>query len=274
MGISDTQQTLILNGLRSRIRVQADGQMKTGRDVVVAALLGAEEYGFATAALVVLGCVMVRKCNNNRCPVGIATQDETLRKRFSGKPVHLQNFFTMLAEEVRGYMAQLGFRKMDEMIGRSDLLEMSRAVGFWKAKGLDFSKIFYFPEANNDSPRRCTESQDHPISQVLDRDLIAQARKALDHGEKVEITSPIRNVNRTVGSMLSGEIAKRHGNQGLPSDTVLCRFQGAAGQSFGAFGAKGVTFVLEGEANDYLGKGLSGAKDHRQTPRKRHLCTV
>ena len=260
LGISDTQQTLILNGLRSRIRVQADGQMKTGRDVVVAALLGAEEYGFATAALVVLGCVMVRKCNNNRCPVGIATQDETLRKRFSGKPEHLQNFFTLLAEEVRGYMAQLGFRKMDEMIGRSDLLEMSRAVQFWKARGLDFSGIFYFPEKEKGSPRRCAESQDHPISDVLDRNLIAQAQKGLDRGERVEIFSPIRNVNRTVGAMLSGEVAKRYGNRGLPEDTILCRFQGAAGQSFGAFGAKGVTFLLEGEANDYLGKGLSGAK--------------
>jgi len=260
LGISDTQQTLMLNGLRSRIRVQADGQMKTGRDVVVAALLGAEEYGFATAALVVLGCVMVRKCNNNRCPVGIATQDEALRKRFSGKPVHLQNFFTMLAEEVRGYMAQLGFRKMDDMIGRSDLLEMSRAIHFWKARGLDFSRIFYSPEKEKGSSRRCTESQDHPIRHVMDRDLIAQAQKALDHGEGVEIFAPIRNVNRTVGAMLSGEVAKRYGNQGLPADTILCRFQGAAGQSFGAFGAKGVTFVLEGEANDYLGKGLSGAK--------------
>ncbi len=260
LGISDTQQTLMLNGLRSRIRVQADGQMKTGRDVVVAALLGAEEYGFATAALVVLGCVMVRKCNNNRCPVGIATQDETLRKRFSGKPEHLQNFFTMLAEEVRGYMAQLGFRKMDHMIGRSDLLEMSRAVHFWKARGLDFSKIFYTPGVDKGSPRRCTESQVHPISNVLDRDLIAQAQKALDHGERVEISAPIRNVNRTVGAMLSGEVARRYGNRGLPEDTILCRFEGAAGQSFGAFGAKGITFLLEGESNDYLGKGLSGAK--------------
>ncbi len=260
LGISDTQQTLILNGLRSRIRVQVDGQMKTGRDVAVAALLGAEEYGFATAALVVLGCVMVRKCNNNRCPVGIATQDEALRKRFSGKPEYLENFFTMLAEEVRGYMAQLGFRKMDQMIGRSDLLEMSRAVQFWKAKGLDFRKIFFFPDSNNHSPRRCTESQDHPISDVLDRELIAAAQPALNNGEKVEISSTIRNVNRTVGAMLSGEIAKRYGNQGLPDDTVICRFTGAAGQSFGAFGAKGMTFILEGEANDYLGKGLSGAK--------------
>jgi len=260
LGLSETQQTLMLNGLRNRIRVQADGQMKTGRDVVVAALLGAEEFGFATAALVVLGCVMVRKCNNNCCPVGIATQDEALRKRFSGKPEHLQHYFTMLAEEVRRYMAALGFRKMDDMIGRSDLLEMSRAIHFWKAKGLDFSRIFYAPKSHDGSPRRSTGSQEHPISDVLDRDLIVQAQKALEHGEKVEITSPVRNVNRTVGAMLSGEIARRYGNRGLPADTILCRFQGAAGQSFGAFGAKGLTFVLEGEANDYLGKGLSGAK--------------
>jgi len=260
LGLSETQQTLILNGLRSRIRVQADGQMKTGRDVVVAALLGAEEYGFATAALVVLGCVMVRKCNNNRCPVGIATQDEELRKRFAGKPEHLQHYFTMLAEEVRGYMAQLGFRKMEDMIGRSDLLEMSGAIGFWKAKGLDFSKIFYFPKPGDTSPRRCTESQAHPISDVLDRDLIVRSQKALEHGERVEISSPVRNLNRTVGAMLSGEIARRYGNRGLPDDTILCRFSGAAGQSFGAFGAKGITFLLEGEANDYLGKGLSGAR--------------
>ena len=260
LGLSETQQTLMLNGLRSRIRVQADGQMKTGRDVVVAALLGAEEYGFATAALVVLGCVMVRKCNNNRCPVGIATQDEALRKRFSGKPEHVENFFTMLAEEVRGYMAQMGFRKMDDMIGRSDLLEMSRAIHFWKAKGLDFSKIFYFPESHDGSPRRCTGTQEHPIRDVLDRDLIARSRKALEQGEKVEISLPIRNVNRTVGTMLSGEVARAYGNRGLPDDTITCRFKGAAGQSFGAFGARGITFVLEGEANDYLGKGLSGAR--------------
>jgi glutamate synthase domain-containing protein 2/glutamate synthase domain-containing protein 1/glutamate synthase domain-containing protein 3 len=259
LGLSETQQTLMLNGLRSRIRVQADGQMKTGRDVVVAALLGAEEYGFATAALVVLGCVMVRKCNNNRCPVGIATQDEALRKRFAGKPAHLENFFTMLAEEVRGYMAQMGFRKMDDMIGRSDLLEMSRAIHFWKAKGLDFSKIFYFPESHDGFPRRCTETQEHPIRDVLDRDLIARSRKALEQGEKVEISLPVRNVNRTVGAMLSGEVARAYGNKGLPADTITCRFKGAAGQSFGAFGARGITFVLEGEANDYLGKGLSGA---------------
>ena len=260
LGLSETQQTLMLNGLRSRIRVQADGQMKTGRDVVVAALLGAEEYGFATAALVVLGCVMVRKCNNNRCPVGIATQDEVLRKQFTGKPEHLENFFTLLAQEVRGHMARLGFRKMDDMIGRSDLLEMSGAVHFWKAKGLDFSKIFHLPENHHGSPRRCTELQKHPIQDVLDHELILRSQKALEQGEKVDISLPVRNVNRTVGAMLSGEVAEKYGNRGLPDDTITCRFRGAAGQSFGAFGARGITFILEGEANDYLGKGLSGAR--------------
>jgi glutamate synthase domain-containing protein 2/glutamate synthase domain-containing protein 1/glutamate synthase domain-containing protein 3 len=260
LGLADTQQTLVLNDLRSRIRVQVDGQMKTGRDVVVAALLGAEEYGFATVVLVVLGCVMMRKCHNNTCPVGIATQDPRLRACFTGKPEYIENFFRMIAEEVREYMAQLGFRTMDDMIGRSDLLEMDRAIDFWKAKGLDLSKIFYRPERSDDSPLRCTEPQVDRIGEVLDRELIARSQDALESGKKVRMEFSIRNVNRTVGTMLSGEIARRYGHSGLPEDTILLTFRGAAGQSFGAFGARGLTLVLEGEANDYLGKGLSGGK--------------
>lgn len=260
LGLAETQQTLALNGLRSRIRVQVDGQMKTGRDVVIAALLGAEEYGFATAVLVVLGCVMMRKCNANTCPVGIATQDPRLRRRFTGKPEYVQNFFTMVAEEVRENMAGLGFRRMEDMIGRSDLLEMNSAIDFWKARGLDLSALFHRPEQADGTAFRCTEAQQHDIRDVMDRALILEAREALDSGKKVVIQKAIRNVNRTTGAMLSGEIAKRYGNKGLPEDTIQCRFKGAAGQSFGAFGAGGLTLILEGEANDYLGKGLSGGK--------------
>jgi glutamate synthase domain-containing protein 2/glutamate synthase domain-containing protein 3 len=258
LGLSETQQTLVLNGLRSRIRVQVDGQMKTGRDIIVAALLGAEEYGFATAVLVVLGCVMMRKCHTNTCPVGIATQDPRMCKLFNGKPEYVQNFFAMVAEEVREYMARLGFRKLDDLIGRSDLIEMSGAIDFWKAKGLDFSKILYRPNIDEDTPIRCIEQQQHDVADVLDRELISRAKEGLESKKKVSIQLPVKNANRTVGAMLSGEIARRYGNEGLPDETITCRFTGAAGQSFGAFGAKGLTLLLEGEANDYLGKGLSG----------------
>jgi len=260
LGISETQQTLVLNKLRSRIRVQVDGQMKTGRDVVIAALLGAEEYGFATMALVALGCVMMRKCQSNTCPVGIATQDPELRKFFTGKPEYLENYFRMIAEDVRGQMARLGFRTMDEMIGRSDILEMDRAVRFWKAKGLDFSRILYTAPMHSSNAVRCTENQVHPIDDVLDRELIELSREALASGKRVVIERAIRNTNRTTCAMLSGEIVKRYGNKGLSDDTIVCRFKGAAGQSFGAFGARGLTIYLEGEANDYLAKGLSGAR--------------
>jgi glutamate synthase domain-containing protein 3 len=261
LGLSETQQTLVLNKLRSRIRVQVDGQMKTGRDVVVAALLGAEEYGFATAALVVLGCVMMRKCNANTCPVGIATQDPRLRRFFSGKPEYIQAFFTFVAEEVREIMARLGMRRMDELIGRADLLDMDPAVDFWKARGLDFSRVLHRSEGlETGAPARCTEAQAHPIDDVLDRTLIAEARPALDAGEPVVLEMPIRNIHRTTGGMLSGEIARRYGHKGLKEDTIVCRFSGAAGQSFGAFGARGLTLNLEGEANDYVAKGLAGAK--------------
>jgi len=260
LGLAETQQTLVLNRLRSRIRVQVDGQLKTGRDVIIAALLGAEEYGFATAALVVLGCVMMRNCHANTCAVGIATQDPRLRKLFSGKPEYLQNYFAFVAEEVREYMARLGLCTMDDLIGRSDLLDISRGLEFWKARGLDFSKVFYRPPLENTIAYRCIEPQQHNIEDVLDRELITRARDALATGKRVAIELPIRNVNRTTGTMLSGEIAKRYGNAGFPEDTIVCRFTGAAGQSFGAFGARGLTMILTGEANDYLAKGLSGAR--------------
>jgi glutamate synthase domain-containing protein 2/glutamate synthase domain-containing protein 1/glutamate synthase domain-containing protein 3 len=260
LGLSETQQTLVLNGLRSRIRVQVDGQMKTGRDVIIAALLGAEEFGFATAVLVVLGCVMMRECNKNICSVGIATQDPRLRKFFAGKPEYVQNYFAMLAEEIREYMAQLGFRKMDDLVGRSDILDMDRAVSFWKAKGLDFSKILYRPNMDENIPFRCIEPQQHDIENVMDRELIYRAKDALESKKRISIELPIKNVNRSVGTMLSSEIARRYGSTGLPDDTIVCSLRGAAGQSFGAFVSKGQTMILEGEANDYLGKGLSGGK--------------
>ena len=258
LGLAETQQTLVLNGLRNRIRVQADGQMKTGRDVVIGALLGADEFGFATAPLVVEGCIMMRKCHLNTCPVGVATQDPVLRAKFSGKPEHVVNFFFFLAEEVRQIMAQLGIRTFNELIGRSDLLDRSKAIAHWKAKGLDFSKIFYQPESN--TPYYHTEEQDHGLDKALDHKLIAQARIALDKGEKVSFISPIRNLNRTVGAMLSGEVAKRYGNEGLADDTIHIQLQGTAGQSAGAFLARGVTLDLVGEGNDYVGKGLSGGR--------------
>ena len=259
LGLAETQQTLRLNGLRDRIRVQADGQLKTGRDVVIAALLGAEEFGFATAPLVVCGCVMMRKCHENTCPVGVATQDPELRKRYTGKPGHVVNFFRMLAEEVRRHMASLGFRTMEEMIGRCDRLEMNEAVSFWKARGLDVSGILVSP-GGSDAPTRCLAPRAHAIDDVLDRGLIREAAPALERGERVEIRRPIRNVDRATGAMLSGLIAKQYGHEGLPEGAIHCYFEGAAGQSFGAFAVRGLTMTLEGEANDYLGKGLSGGR--------------
>ncbi|MEA1967700.1 MAG: glutamate synthase large subunit [Thermodesulfobacteriota bacterium] len=260
IGLSETQQTLMLNNLRSKIRLQTDGQLKTGRDVIIASLLGAEEFGFATTALVVLGCVMMRKCHKNTCPVGIATQDTQMRKNFKGSPDYLVNFFTMIAKEVREYMAMLGFSKMDDMIGRTDLLDKNDAVSFWKAKGLDFSKIFYIPEVNKNAPRRFMEPQPDVLADALDKELIKEAKAALELKNKVVIERKIHNTNRTVGTMLAGEIATRYGHGGLDDDTVTCKFFGAAGQSFGAFAARGMTLILEGEANDYVGKGLSGGK--------------
>ncbi|MBC3882457.1 glutamate synthase subunit alpha [Undibacterium sp. LX40W] len=260
LGLSEAQQTLVLNGLRGRVRVQADGQMKTGRDVVIAAMLGADEIGFATAPLVVEGCIMMRKCHLNTCPVGVATQDPELRKKFSGKPEHVVNYFFFVAEEARQIMAQLGIRTYDELIGRVDLLDKSKAITHWKAKGLDFSRIFHQVEAGAEVAIRHVDVQDHGLDKALDNKLIAQAKLALETGEKVSFIQPIKNLNRTVGAMLSGEVAKRYGHAGLPDDTIHIQLQGTAGQSAGAFLARGVTLDLVGEGNDYVGKGLSGGR--------------
>jgi glutamate synthase domain-containing protein 2/glutamate synthase domain-containing protein 1/glutamate synthase domain-containing protein 3 len=260
LGLAETQQVLVLNDLRSRIRVQTDGKLQTGRDVAIAALLGAEEFGFSTAPLVSMGCIMMRKCHLNTCPVGIATQDPALRKKFSGQPEHVINFFFFVAEEVRAIMAKLGFRTMDEMIGHVDRLEMRKAVDHWKARGLDFSNILYNPQVPLRVGRRCTIAQDHGLEQALDYKLIDHATEALESQMPVEFKMPIRNIHRTVGAMLSGEIARRYGSKGLPADTIKFTFRGSAGQSFGAFLASGVTLTLEGDSNDYVGKGLSGGK--------------
>ncbi len=260
LGLAETQQTLVLNRLRSRIRVQVDGQMKTGRDVVIGALLGADEFGFATAPLVVEGCIMMRKCHLNTCPVGVATQDPELRKRFTGQPEHVVNYFFFVAEEVRELMAELGISKFDDLIGRVDLLNMRPGIDHWKAKGLDFTRVFHQPAVPASEPRRQTEDQDHGLSKALDHKLIDQAKPALEKGQKVQIETRIINVNRTCGTMLSGEVAKRYGDAGLPDDTIHVKLSGTAGQSFAAFLAKGVTLELTGEGNDYVGKGLSGGR--------------
>jgi len=260
LGLAETQQTLVLNRLRGRIAVQADGQMKTGRDVVIGALLGADEFGFATAPLVVQGCIMMRKCHLNTCPVGVATQDPVLRKKFTGRPEHVINYFFFVAEEARALMAQLGIRRFNDLIGRSDLLDTRKGIEHWKARGLDFAKVFYQPAVPAEVPRYRQEEQDHGLEKALDHRLIELARPALEKGEKVAIDMPIRNINRTVGTMLSGEIAKRYGHAGLPDDTVHVRFAGSAGQTFGGFLAKGVTLDLIGDTNDYCGKGLSGGR--------------
>jgi glutamate synthase domain-containing protein 2/glutamate synthase domain-containing protein 1/glutamate synthase domain-containing protein 3 len=259
LGLAETQQTLVLNGLRSRVRLQTDGQLKTGRDVVIAALLGAEEFGFATTTLVVLGCVMMRCCHRNTCPVGVATQDPELRKLFTGKPDHVVNFLTMVAREAREHMALLGIRKMDDLVGRSDLLEFNNAITFWKAQGLDFSKVFYRPDAGPLDVRQTT-AQQHDLDTALDYEILPKVRGAIETLQPVAVDMPIRNVHRTVGTIISSHIARRHGGEGLPDDTITLRFQGSAGQSFAAFCSRGMTFELEGEANDYVGKGLSGAK--------------
>jgi len=260
LGLAETQQTLVLNQLRGRIVVQADGQMKTGRDVVVGALLGADEFGFATAPLVVEGCIMMRKCHLNTCPVGVATQDPVLRRKFQGKPEHVVNYFFFVAEEVRELMAKLGIRRFDDLIGRADLLDTRKGIEHWKARGLDFSRVFHVPVVGDDAPRRCVGTQDHGLSQALDNKLIELARPALERKEKVSFILPINNVNRTVGTMLSGEVARRFGHDGLPDDTIHVQFNGSSGQSFGAFLARGITLDLVGEANDYVGKGLSGGR--------------
>jgi glutamate synthase (NADPH/NADH) large chain len=260
LGLAETQQTLVLNRLRGRIAVQVDGQMKTGRDVVIGALLGADEFGFSTAPLVTAGCIMMRKCHLNTCPVGVATQDPVLRRRFKGQPEHVVNFFFFVAEEVREIMAQLGVRRFEEMIGRADLLDTRRGIEHWKARGLDFSRIFYRPPMPADVARRYCEQQDHGIEKALDHKLIEQSRPALERGERVSFIHPIRNIHRTVGTMLSSEVARRYGHAGLPDDTIHIQLQGTGGQSLGAFLAHGVTLDLVGDANDYTGKGLSGGR--------------
>ncbi len=261
LGLAETQQTLVLNKLRDRIVVQTDGQLKTGRDVIIAALLGAEEYGFATAPLVVMGCIMMRVCHLDTCPVGIATQNPKLRERFAGKAEHVVNFFRFVAEEVREWMARLGFRSIDDMIGRSDLLDTKRAIGHFKTRGLDFSKIFYRPPVGPDVAVRKMIEQDHGLDQSTDvLELLPRCRAALEHGEPVQFELPIRNVSRTVGTILGSEVTRKFGGDGLRDDTIRIKFTGAAGQSFGAFIPRGITLTLEGDANDYVGKGLSGGK--------------
>ena len=263
LGLAETQQVLLMNGLRSRIVVQVDGQMKTGRDVVIAALLGAEEFGFATAPLVVSGCVMMRVCHLNTCPVGIATQDPELRARFTGKPEFVEHFFRFIAEEVRELMAELGFRTLDEMIGRVDRLDVTKALAHWKARGLDYSQILFQPTLPAGAPLRCVSSQDHGLDRALDNELIARSRPAIEQRAPVAFSTPIRNVNRTVGTLLGYEVTKRWGAAGLPDETIRIHFTGHAGQSFGAFLPKGITLTLEGDGNDYVGKGLSGGRVDR-----------
>jgi len=260
LGLAETQQTLLRARLRDRIVVQADGQLKTGRDVVIAALLGAEEFGFASAPLVVSGCIMMRVCHLDTCPVGVATQNPELRKRFNGRPEFVVNFFEFIAEEVREYLAALGFRTLDEAVGRTDLLDSERAVGHWKAAGLDLAPILHMPALPEGAATRNTTTQDHGIEQALDNTLIQLAEGTLQDGKPVTLDLPVRNVNRTVGTMLGYEVTRRWGGKGLPDDTILVRFTGSAGQSFGAFLPRGITLRLTGDANDYLGKGLSGGR--------------
>jgi len=260
IGLAETQQTLVLNRLRGRVIVQVDGQMKTGRDVVIGALLGADEFGFATAPLVVEGCIMMRKCHLNTCPVGVATQDPELRKRFTGQPEHVVNYFFFVAEEVRELMASLGIRKFDDLIGRADLLDTQAGIEHWKIHGLDFSKIFYQPAIEKEVSRRHNEEQSHGLEHALDNELIKLAKPALEKREKVSINLPIVNTNRTVGTMLSHEIAKRFGHEGLPQDTIQITLNGTAGQSFAAFLAQGISMELIGEGNDYVAKGLCGGR--------------
>jgi len=260
LGLSETQQVLVKNDLRGRIRVQTDGQMRTGRDVAVAALLGAEEFGFATALLIVLGCVMMRKCHENTCPMGVATQDPRLRKRFTGKPEYLINYLRLVAEELREIMGRLGFRTVDQMIGRSDRLKVKEGISHWKARSLELDAVLHRPQVAQGVAIRNVGKQRHDIDAILDQRLLQMAGPALERGERVEKDFPIRNVDRATGAMLSGEIARRHGHKGLADDTITLRFHGSAGQSFGAFCARGLTLVLDGDSNDYIGKGLSGGK--------------
>ena len=260
IGLAETQQTLVLNQLRGRVILQVDGQIKTGRDVVIGALLGADEFGFATAPLVVEGCIMMRKCHLNTCPVGVATQDPELRKRFTGQPEHVVNYFFFVAEEVRELMASIGVAKFDDLIGRADLLDMQAGIEHWKINGLDFSKVFHLPAMPADVSRKHNDVQDHGLTHALDNKLVAMAKPALEEGKKVVLDVAISNTNRTVGTMLSNQIATRFGHAGLPDDSIHINFNGTSGQSFAAFLAKGITFELSGEGNDYVGKGLCGGR--------------
>jgi len=260
IGLAETQQTLVMNNLRGKIRLQTDGQLKTGHDIIISTLLGAEEFGFATSALIVLGCVMMRKCHLNTCPVGVATQNEELRKRFVGRYEYLVNFFTFLAEETREHLAQLGFKTLDEAVGRADLLERKQLPDYPKTEKIDLSRITFMPKEAAVNALRKTSDQDHKLDSILDRELISKSLPALDLCMPVTIQSKIKNTDRTTGAMLSGEIAKRYGQAGLPENTISIQFEGSAGQSFGAFLSKGMTFHLQGDANDYLGKGLSGGR--------------
>jgi glutamate synthase (ferredoxin) len=261
LGLAETHQILVKNKLRDRIAVQTDGQLKTGRDVAIACLLGAEEFGFATAALVAEGCIMMRVCHLDTCPVGIATQNPELRKKFTGKPEYVVNFMMFIAEELREFMAELGFRKITEMVGHSELLEMNEAIAHWKSKGLDFSAIFHRPEESNQGAVYCTQKQDHGLDKALDNEvLLERCKPAIEDKKPVRFEVPIRNINRTVGTIVGAEISRRYGAKGLPDDTIQITFKGSAGNSFGAFVPHGMTLRLEGDANDYVGKGLCGGK--------------
>ncbi|HMX09027.1 MAG TPA: glutamate synthase-related protein, partial [Microthrixaceae bacterium] len=270
LGLAETQQTLVLNGLRDRIVVQVDGQLKTGRDVVIGALLGAEEFGFATAPLVVSGCIMMRVCHLDTCPVGIATQNPVLRERFSGKPEFVENFMLYIAEEVRELLAELGFRTLEEAVGHAELLDTTAAVDHWKAQGLDLSPILHVVEPWEGDALHHRRAQDHGLDRALDQQLIAEAADALEHATPVHIQVPIQNVNRTVGTMLGNELTKRYGGEGLDDDTIVVDFAGSAGNSFGAFVPRGVTLRLSGDANDYVGKGLSGGRIVVRPPEDAH----
>ena len=274
IGLAETHQTLVLNRLRSRIVVQVDGGLRTGRDVIVGALLGADEFGFATAPLIAAGCIMMRKCHLNTCPVGVATQDPVLRKRFKGQPEHVINYFFFVAEEVREYMAGMGFRSFNEMIGQMQMLDRDRAIEHWKAKGLDFGKLFRKPQPLGGQTVFHSEAQDHNLEKALDQQLIARSAAALERGAPVRLETGICNVNRTVGAMLSGEVARIYGHAGLPDNTIHIKAKGTAGQSFGAWLAHGVSLELEGEANDYVGKGLSGGRIVIYPPREAHHITA
>ena len=270
LGLAETHQVLVLNDLRGRIVVQTDGQLRTARDIAIAAMLGAEEWGIATAALVTLGCIMMRKCHLNTCPVGVATQDPELRKKFAGKPEHVVNFFFMLAEELREIMATLGFRTVNEMVGRVDRLDTRKAIDHWKARGLDFSAILHKPDVPSHVKTYCAEQQDHGLDRSMDMTLLLDlCRPALEREEPVVVDLPIRNIHRTVGTILSSEVTRKYGRRGFANeDTIQLNFRGSAGQSLMAFGVHGVTVRVEGDVNDYCGKGLSGGKIIVYPPRE------